>query len=301
MKTIINILLLWLMSWGVVQAQTESVLKTKYMITHDKAKEIFTAWVVPKYDTPNFNNPDAEEKGVTAQFSLKVPRGFTLNSLIDLKGNWEKTPVKIGTQKVFSKANLDTQYEYYIIGKGNTETNYGEFKNGEPIALFTFKATIDDATKVTILENDDPFVEIADKSFALNVRSSFYSRSGQSTAASSKPLEQHEGITSLKEVLALLANKVIKETNLESDSKVLTYPNPANESVNLKIFVEKANVNVGIDIIDGLGIIQQSSKLKGSIGINTFQINLKNIKSGDYFIKVSIEEKVYTEKVIKIE
>ena len=301
MKTIRNILLLWVISWGVVQAQTESVLKSKYMITHDKVKEVFTAWIVPEYDTPNFNNVDTEEKGATAQFSLKVPRGFTLNSLVDLKGNWEKEPVKIGTQKVFSKVNLDAQYEYYIIGKGNAETNYGEFKNGEPIALFTFKGNGGDVTKVSILENNDPFVEIADKSFSLNVRNSFYSRSGQSSKASSKPLEQNVGTTSLKEVLAKIASKVVKEVNSESDFKVLTYPNPTNELLNLKLFIEKANLNVGIDVIDGLGITQQSSKLKAIIGINTFQINLKDIKSGEYFIKTTIEDKVYTQKVIKIE
>ena len=151
------------------------------------------------------------------------------------------------------------------------------------------------------MENNDPFVEIADKSFSLNVRNSFYSRSGQSSKASSKPLEQNVGTTSLKEVLAKIASKVIKEVNSESDFKVLTYPNPTNELVNLKLFIEKANLNVGIDVIDGLGITQQSSKLKAIIGINTFQINLKDIKSGEYFIKTTIEDKVYTQKVIKIE
>ncbi|MES2518629.1 MAG: T9SS type A sorting domain-containing protein [Bacteroidota bacterium] len=302
MKTIKNILFVLLfVSFSSVQAQTESDLKTKYMITYDQVKDVFTAWIVPTYDTPNFNNPDTEEKGATAQFSLKVPRGFTLTSLTDLKGTWEKMPTRIGSQKGFLKANVDPQFEYYIIGKGNVETNYGTFKTGEPIAIFTFKGTGGDATKVAVLENNDPFVEIADKQFSLNVRNSFYSRSGQTTKSSAKPLEQDAGSTSLKEVLAVIASKVLKEVDSEGEYKVLAYPNPTSGLVNLKVFVEKENASIGIDIIDGRGISQQLSKSKGVVGINTLQVNLKNVQQGEYFLKTTIDDKIYTQKVIKVE
>ena len=289
------------MSFVGVQAQTESDLKTKYMITYDEGKDVFTAWIIPSYDTPNFNNPDTEEKGITAQFSLKVSRGFTLTSLTDVKGSWEKMPVKIGSQKALLKANIDPEFEYYIIGKTNGETNYGTFKSGEPIAIFTFKGTGGDVSKVTILDNNDPFVQIADKYFSLNVRNSFYSRSGQTSKSSAKPLEQDEGSISLKEVLAIIASNVSEKIDSEIEHKVLAYPNPTTNLINLKIFAEKDNANISIDLINGRGISQQLSKSKGTIGINTVQIDLKDVRLGEYFIKTTIDDKFYTNKIMKIE
>ena len=301
MKNLKNILLVLLMSFVGVQAQTESDLKTKYMITYNEGKDVFTAWIVPFYDNPNFNNPDTEEKGVTAQFSLRVPRGFTITSLGDIKGSWEKMPTKIGSQKAFSKVNIDSQFEYYIIGKTNSETNYGTFKSGEPIAIFTFKGTGGDISKVAILDNYDPFVQIADKQFSLNVRNSFYSRSGQASKSSAKPLEQDAGSISLKEVLAIIASNVSKEIDAEIEHQVLAYPNPATNLINLKIFVEKDNANINIDFIDSRGISQPLSKLKATVGINTIQINLKDLPSGEYFIKTTIDDKIYTKKILKVD
>lgn len=289
------------MSFIGVQAQTESDLKTKYMITYDGGKDVFTAWIVPSYDTPNFNNSDTEEKGITAQFSLKVSRGFTLTSLTDMKGSWEKMPIKIGSQKAFLKVNIDPQFEYYIIGKTKGETNYGTFKSGEPIAIFTFKGTGGDISKVAILDNNDPFVQIADKHFSLNVRNSFYSRSGQTSKSSAKPLEQDEGSISLKEVLAIIASNVSEKIDSEIEHKVLAYPNPTTNLINLKIFAEKDNANISIDLINGRGISQQLSKSKGTIGINTVQIDLKDVRLGEYFIKTTIDDKFYTNKIMKIE
>ena len=289
------------MSYIGIQAQTESDLKTKYMLTYDEGKDVFTAWIVPAYDTPNFNNPDSEERGITAQFSLKVPREFTLISITDIKGSWEKTPTKIGGQKAFSKVKIDPQFEYYIIGKTNTESNYGAFKSGEPVAIFNFKGKGGDFSKVTILDNNDTFVEISDKYFSLNVRNSFYSRSGQASRSSAKPLEQDVGSISLKEVLSVIASKVSKEVGPESENVVLAYPNPTAYFVNIKIFIEKDNANIDIDLIDSRGISQQLSKLKGTIGINTVQVNLKDVHSGEYFIKTAIDDKIYTKKIIKIE
>jgi hypothetical protein len=301
MKKFKNILFVFFMSSLGIQAQTESDLKTKYMITYDEGKDVFTAWIVPTYDTPNFNNPDSEERGVTAQFSLKVPREFSLISIADIKGSWEKTPTKIGGQKAFSEVKIDPQFEYYIIGKTNAETNYGAFKSGEPVAIFNFKGKGGDFSKVAILDNNDTFVEISDKSFSLNVRNSFYSRSGQASKSLAKPLEQDAGSITLKEVLAVMASKVSKEVGPESENVVLAYPNPTTNLVNLKVFVEKENAIIDIDLIDSRGIAQQLSKLKGTIGINTVQVNLKDARSGDYFIKTTIDDKIYTKKIMKIE
>lgn len=79
MKNVITILLLSLMRISSIFAQTESSLTIRYMVTYDDTKKVFTAWLVPEYETPNFNNPDTQEKGVTAQFSLKIPRGFSIS------------------------------------------------------------------------------------------------------------------------------------------------------------------------------------------------------------------------------
>ena len=300
MKNIIILLLLSLVSISSISAQTESSLTIKYMVTYDDTRKMFTAWLVPEYDTPNFNNPDTQEKGVTAQFSLKVPRGFSISSISDENGIWEKNPTKIGSQKEFSKVGIDAAFEYYIIGKGNSETNYGTFKKGEPVALFTFQGNGGDISKVAVLETNDPFVKLVDKHFALNVQNSFYSRSGQSSQMLAKPLEQEAGSTSLKDVLQVIAQQVSKNTIVEPDQKILAYPNPTADIVNLKFFVEKNDTEVDIEISNITGNSQSLKKMKGNLGINTTQLNLREIVSGMYIIKVTIDDKIYTQKVLKI-
>ncbi|MBC7407120.1 MAG: T9SS type A sorting domain-containing protein, partial [Arcicella sp.] len=104
-----------------------------------------------------------------------------------------------------------------------------------------------------------------------------------------------------KEVLSLIASKVSKEVNTEVEHPVLVYPNPTSNLINLKIFIEKDNANISIDLIDSRGISQQLSKLKGIIGVNTLQVILKDVRSGEYFIKTTIDDKIYTEKIIKLD
>jgi hypothetical protein len=299
MRKIIIMLLLVVVRLSTITAQTESSLTVKYMVTYDDAKKVFTSWLVPQYDTPNFNNPDTQEKGVTAQFSLKVPRGFSISSISDENGIWEKKPIKIGSQNEFSNTNTDANFEYYIIGKGTSETNYGTFKKDEPVALFTFQGNGGDISKVTILENDDPFVKLADKNFALNVQNSFYSRSGQSSQMLSKPLEQGAGSISLKNVFQIITQKVSESVNDESEQKIIVYPNPTADIVNLKYFVEQNDVDVNIELVNSVGNIQPLKKLKGSLGINSTQVNLKDFNAGSYFIKMTIDDRIYTQKVIK--
>lgn len=75
----------------VAQAQNKSSYTVKYMVSYDETARRYTAWVVPNYSTPNENNQTSEEKGATAQFSLKVPKGFVLSDVRDIHGAWEKT------------------------------------------------------------------------------------------------------------------------------------------------------------------------------------------------------------------
>ncbi len=89
MKKFTISLLVWL-GYVVVQAQDMAMLSSnevRYMITREPATGVFTAWVVPNYSTPNANNPESEDFGATAQFSLKVPKEFVLTNLQDIRGD----------------------------------------------------------------------------------------------------------------------------------------------------------------------------------------------------------------------
>ena len=168
------------------------------------------------------------------------------------------------------------------------------------MALFTFQGNGGDMSKVSILENSDPFVKLADKNFALNVQNSFYSRSGQSSQMTAKPLEQGAGSTSLKNVFQVIAQQVSKNTTIEPDQKLLAYPNPTADIVNLKYFVEQNDANINIELVNNIGNVQPLKKLKGTLGINTTQVSLKDFNTESYFIKMTIDDKVYTQKVIKL-
>lgn len=208
-----------------VQAQSESAYPVKYMITYEATTNSYTAWVVPEYSLPNVNNGDTEEKGATAQVTVKVPNGFTITAIRDLKGTWEKTPSKIGGQTALLNAGADAAFGYYVIGKSPSETNYGAFIRGEPVALFTFSGQGGNPADVTVLETNDPFVQLADRELALNVGSSFYSRSGQAATSLAKPLEQFAAKTSMPTVLADMAEK------LAHISRDLVRLEPADDAV----------------------------------------------------------------------
>ena len=68
---------------------------------------------------------------------------------------------KIGSELYFKVAGLNTDFEYYILGKSPTETNYGSFEADQPVALFSFKATSVDPNAVQVLGNDDEFIDIS--------------------------------------------------------------------------------------------------------------------------------------------
>jgi hypothetical protein len=282
-------------------AQSVSMNQVKYMISRDSLTQVYTAWVIPNYDLPNENNPDKEEKGVTAQFSLKVPKGFVLTSLGDMKGIWEKSPTKIGSQAIFSNLELDANYEYYIIGKSNTETNYGVFKKNEPVALFNFTGRGGNASLVQVLENTDKAIPIVEQQLSLNLQSSFYSRSGQYSSVTSKPLEQFLQPTTLKKVLtenATAVNAVVEEA---TDYKFLAYPNPVKDTLNLKYFVEQANTEISIELIDAKGGVLKTIKQKPVSGYNTSRMPMNNVIDGAYFVRTYFDNKVQTVKVIKVQ
>lgn len=181
--------LAWLFGFVPAVAQQLSTNQVNYQLTYDVATQIYTVWIVPKYATPNANNTDPNEFGTTAQVSLKVSKDFIIQNITDIRGTWEKNPLKLGGQPLFSSAGLDPNFNYYVIGKTATETNYGAFVSGTPVSLFTFKGNACNSP-VGILAKADPFVAAAKSLASLNTACSFYSRSGQSASGNVVPLEQ---------------------------------------------------------------------------------------------------------------
>lgn len=287
-------------------AQQKSAHQVNYLLSFDEAKQVYTAWVVPTYSTPNHNNPDSEEKGATAQFSLKVPSGVAIQSIQDVRGNWEKTPTKLGNNEYFKQAGIDTNFDYYIIGKAPIETNYGAFEADEPVALFTFKA-IGEKSKVkelSVLENEDEFVRIAYDKLALNVASSFYSRSGQAAKMEAQPLEQFAKRTTLQAMMHRLSEKY-KDTQVllvgEGDvtNQLLAYPNPTDSSVTLKYFATEASDETILSLVDGAGKELSQQQLKTKAGVNTTTLDVSKHSAGSYMVVLSQPTKKLTKKIIK--
>jgi Secretion system C-terminal sorting domain len=306
MKKILSSLIISWMLIGQATAQKISDHSVKYMVSFDANKSLYTAWLVPNYSTPNHNNPDTEEKGATAQFSLKVPRGFELSHLQSLLAGWDSKPTKLGSEEAFMKAGADANYEYIIIGKSPVETNYGEFKEGEPVALFTFNGNISsNQDKVGVLENEDSFVKIAQETFSLNVASSFYSRSGQAAKVTATPQEQFVQKTSLGDVLNEMMTKMKSENRLiqeeiRPEDKVLTYPNPASEVINVKYFANSEGENAHIYLMNLQGRVLQEQQIKSKLGFNTVQLNIDNLPDGGYTVNTEMNTQAITKKVIKV-
>ncbi len=176
-----------------VVGQTLSSNTVKYKLIYNTATEVYTVWVHPDYSTPNANNTSSNEFSATAQVSLKVPKAFVIQNITDLKGSWEKDPRKLGdhaSDPGLANETYDSTARYYAIGKAPSETNLGKFTPGDSVALFTFRGN-GCFGPVSILQPNDPFVQAAFNASSLNVRGSFYSRSGQPSGGNVLPLEQY--------------------------------------------------------------------------------------------------------------
>lgn len=285
-------------------AQQRATNSVKYMVTFDKATAMYTAWLVPNYSTPNFNNPNTEEKGATAQFSLKVPKGFELTNFQNIKGEWDKGGSKIGSDVYFKDAGVDMNFEYYIIGKSPVETNYGNFQEGEPVALFSFKGQTATPDKISVLENSDQFVDIAYNKLSLNVASSFYSRSGQAPKMDARPLEQFTKKADMQEVVKELAAKLGATESLlieEADvsKNVLVYPNPADTIVNIKYFSLEDDAAAKIELFDQNGTALKTKEEVAKRGFNTAKFDVTNLSGSTYMIRTTVGGNVITKKVVK--
>lgn len=291
MKKVILSIVFYCLLIGRIYSQGLSDFTVRYMVSYDSEKQVFTAWVVPSYDTPNYNNGDSEEKGATAQFTLKVPKGFVVSEIQDIRGSWDKRPTKVGTEEVFAKEGIRS--EYYIIGKTPSETNYGAFHKGEPVALFNFRGKGAKPEEVMVVEGNDPFVRVANQKMALNVGNSFYSRSGQKPSASVVPLEQFSNAVFLQHVLAEMNKKGGDEVasadqeGVGTKMELLMYPNPATEAATIKYFLSSEEVASKLELIDVTGRILQTIDWKTKRGVNTTSLNTSKIISGDYKVRLS--------------
>ncbi len=173
-------------------SQALSTNTVKYKLTYNVSTQVYTVWVHPDYNSPNANNSNNSEFSATAQVSLKVPLTFVIQDITDIKGVWEKDPRKLGDPAIepaLGAETYDKASRYYAIGKAPVETNLGKFTVGDSVALFTFKGN-GCLGPVSILAPADPFVAASINATSLNVRGSFYSRSGQPAGGNVTPLEQ---------------------------------------------------------------------------------------------------------------
>lgn len=208
----------------IVRAQLSSNT-VKYQITYDASTQTYTAWVIPDYSVPNANNSGTTEKGGTAQYTIVVPKDFTITQITDIKGVWTKP-----TESDFRKlgpgnagqtwpASLDASLNYYVIGKSPGETDYGTFTSGTPVALFSFKGN-GCYGPIKPLPAGDAFIGIANTSYSLNVANSFYSRSGQGAGGNVVPLEQFVNISGLAaDCTPLAANPDVSTTTVGTSVK----------------------------------------------------------------------------------
>lgn len=124
---------------GLMAQQSPNVIS--YKLTYDFTTQRYTVFVVPAYSVPNEFNDESTERGATALVTLAVPRDFNIADIQDIRGVWEKNPLKFGPgqpNQDWSNTGLDPNTNYYSIAKAAADTFYGEFKPGQDFALFSF-------------------------------------------------------------------------------------------------------------------------------------------------------------------
>ena len=280
-------------------AMAQSTNQVEYLLTYSTEKSEYTAWIVPSYGTPNAYNPNSEEMGATAQVSIRVPRGFQVQGVEDIRGIWEKSPVKLDTQSEhFKKAGYTDSFDYFVFGKAPVETNYGAFEPNKPVALFKFKSNMQGAE---LLTSQDEFVRVAYDKFALNVSPSFYSRSGQPRRPEAVPLEQFMGNISLRDVLSKEADKLgDKNLMIEDKVSVISYPNPTTDVLFVKYFLPSDVENVQLDVLDSRGLSRKKETVSGKAGFNVVKLDVTNQPAGSFLVRVSTAEGALTKKVVEL-
>lgn len=285
------------------EAQENSEMKVKYMLSFDSTKNVNIAWVVPSYETPNLNNSDTEEKGVTAQFTIKIPKGAIISEIKCIKGEWETNPTKIGNSDFIK--GLDDRYDYYVIGKAPSETNYGSFRESEPVALFTFKTNgAITKEKVSIIENHDAAIKVLRENYALNIASSFYSKSGQKASINETPKEQFVRQITLNEIIEDRISKLNEQLSmgnkeLDLKNKLVCFPNPSTATLNIKLLVIDSSEKLKLDVVDMKGMVLKTQMYKSNLGFNDLKLDVSDLKEGFYLVKTRVGFQYESKKFVK--
>lgn len=91
---------------------------------------------------------------------------------------------------------------------------------------------------------------------------------------------------------------VTKIEDVLNGSSLKVFPNPVDENMNVQIEVRKnTNLNVSVSNLLGKTILTENKDLNE--GIQTMNINLKNLPSGIYFLNLSDGQEIISHKIMK--
>jgi len=77
------------------------------------------------------------------------------------------------------------------------------------------------------------------------------------------------------------------------------YPNPVTNKATLEVTLNKSSI-VGILIYDELGrIVRKMKKIEFQQGSNSIQLDVKDLKSGIYFVSLNIDGEVISKQIVK--
>jgi hypothetical protein len=106
--------------------------------------------------------------------------------------------------------------------------------------------------------------------------------------------EDYNGESSISDVIAM--EHLCDE---KDDSEISVYPNPSSNYFNLELKLFKS-ARVEFEIYNGVGsIVKSMPKKHYELGLQTETIDLSNFTAGIYYLKVTINNKNYFQKVVK--
>lgn len=92
---------------------------------------------------------------------------------------------------------------------------------------------------------------------------------------------------------------LLGEELIELNKKMICYPNPSTDQVNLKLLVLEEQEAVDILLFDLSGTQLKQKKIKTQLGVNNSSLNVSNLPNGAYIINAKIGDNMVSEKIIK--
>ncbi len=97
--------------------------------------------------------------------------------------------------------------------------------------------------------------------------------------------------------VTVVVSSQVGVNNIDQNFGLSVYPNPTMGLFNLNIDSKDAHNNVSIDVVNAAGQVVYSENTNIVSGQNNTQIDLNNFEGGIYFVKVTVNEKVYVTRV----